>query len=72
MPPVGLGVNLAMLDAADLATAINHSVDWRCALRDAEILVSARAKSFMRDVTKGFEQWFDDAPETFAYAKSTD
>ncbi len=31
MPPVGSGVNLAMLDASDLATAIANTEDWQTA-----------------------------------------
>lgn len=36
MPPVGLGVNLAMQDAADLALAINSTADWKAATESAE------------------------------------
>ena len=71
MPPVGLGVNLAMLDAADVATALNHDVDWPNTLRNTEILMSARARSFMCDATQGFQQWFEDAPEIAPDEKST-
>lgn len=59
MPPIGLGVNLAMLDAADLATALCRDTDWRRALRTAEAQVVARARAVMQDATEGFQQWFD-------------
>lgn len=64
MPPVGLGVNLAMLDAADVANALNQEGDWSSALRKTEILISARASSFMRGATEGFKQWFEDTAVT--------
>lgn len=57
MPPVGLGVNLAMLDAADLANSLNGCNDWRNAVRNAELLISARSRNLMRDATAGFQQW---------------
>lgn len=58
MPPVGLGVNLAMLDAADLATALCHGSGWRLAMRDAEAQICQRASLAMPFAIEGFQQWF--------------
>jgi 2-polyprenyl-6-methoxyphenol hydroxylase-like FAD-dependent oxidoreductase len=58
MPPVGLGVNLAMLDAADIGTALCRDADWRAALYHAERMIFDRAHSMMRNATEGFQQWF--------------
>ncbi len=58
MPPVGLGVNLAMLDAADVATALCAESDWRNAMREAEVQVSSRARALMPEAIEGFNQWF--------------
>ncbi|WP_424192433.1 FAD-dependent monooxygenase [Ampullimonas aquatilis] len=58
MPPVGLGVNLAMLDAADIATALCGEPDWRNAIRLAEVQINDRARAVMPDAIEGFQQWF--------------
>lgn len=58
MPPVGLGVNLAMLDASDLAAALCADADAHAAIRHAEAVISKRAKGVMPDAIAGFQQWF--------------
>lgn len=58
MPPVGLGVNLAMLDAADVATALCAGSDWRTNIQDAEALIRDRTKEVMSDAIGGFQHWF--------------
>ncbi len=58
MPPLGVGVNLAMLDAADLAVAIGDGSDWQEALRQSEIRIRDRAQSHMREIIPGFTEWF--------------
>ena len=58
MPPVGLGVNLAMLDASDLAMALVENADWPAAVRQAEVLIMQRARAAMRDAVPGFARWF--------------
>lgn len=58
MPPVGLGVNLAMLDAADIATALCSGSDWRNTIRLAEVQINDRARAVMPDAIEGFQQWF--------------
>lgn len=62
MPPVGLGVNLAMLDASDVAIALCDEADWRTALRNAELHAFGRASGLMRDATEGFQRWFAEMP----------
>lgn len=59
MPPVGLGVNLAMLDAAELAMAINNATDWREAVTKIEETICTRARDLMREAVPGFSQWFN-------------
>jgi 2-polyprenyl-6-methoxyphenol hydroxylase-like FAD-dependent oxidoreductase len=58
MPPVGVGVNLAMLDASDVATALCALPDWANALRYAETVVCERASSMMSGAIDGFQSWF--------------
>ncbi|MCI1120132.1 hypothetical protein MOQ00_10510 [Stenotrophomonas maltophilia] len=65
MPPVGVGVNLAMLDASDVAMALCARPDAISAMRDAEVLVRERARALMPDAIEGFQRWFitgGDAP----------
>jgi 2-polyprenyl-6-methoxyphenol hydroxylase-like FAD-dependent oxidoreductase len=61
MPPVGVGVNLAMLDASDVATALCASSDWTRALRQAETIVQERAAAMMPEAISGFQGWFTEA-----------
>ncbi len=58
MPPVGLGVNLAMLDAAEVASSLCTESDWRSAIRYAEARIRDRARDVMPDAINGFQQWF--------------
>ncbi|KOO76706.1 FAD-dependent monooxygenase [Stenotrophomonas maltophilia] len=58
MPPVGVGVNLAMLDASDVAIALCAQPDAISALREAEALVCERARALMPDAIEGFQRWF--------------
>ena len=60
MPPVGVGVNLAMLDAADLAQALCEAPHPQNGLRSAEILIMERAREMMPDAIAGFQNWFDE------------
>lgn len=58
MPPVGLGVNLAMLDASDLALALVETADWQEAIPHAEALIMDRARKAMQEAVPGFTSWF--------------
>lgn len=58
MPPVGLGVNLAMQDAADLAVAIRDADDWQSVIEVAEAEIKSRARKHMGASISGFLQWF--------------
>lgn len=62
MPPVGVGVNLAMLDASDLAKAIADGQDWQIAARDAQDEICRRAREIMQQAIPGFRQWFSGTP----------
>ncbi len=58
MPPVGLGVNLAMLDAADLAATLDGQADWQDGIRRCEARIMDRARQAMREAIPGFADWF--------------
>ncbi|WP_414495160.1 FAD-dependent oxidoreductase [Stenotrophomonas maltophilia] len=58
MPPVGVGVNLAMLDASDVAMALCAQPDAISAIHEAEALVCERARALMPDAIEGFQRWF--------------
>lgn len=58
MPPVGLGVNLAMLDASDLALAL-AGADWPQAIRVAEDQIMARGRQALAAALPGFAAWFE-------------
>jgi 2-polyprenyl-6-methoxyphenol hydroxylase-like FAD-dependent oxidoreductase len=60
MPPLGVGVNLAMQDAADLAIAVGGASDWHEALLKTEIEIRERAHSHMREIIPGFAEWFSE------------
>ncbi len=63
MPPVGLGVNLAMLDAADLAEALISSGNWVEAVSRFEEAMRARAMPLAGEALIGFAEMFGpDAP----------
>lgn len=61
MPPVGVGVNLAMLDASDLAMAIANAADWQTAARNMQTEICRRAGDVMQEAIPGFQQWFSGA-----------
>ncbi len=54
IPLVGLGVNLAMLDAANVVTALCVGADWRNAMHHAELQMGDRARALMADAIDGF------------------
>lgn len=58
MPPVGVGVNLAMQDAADLAVALSSGPTWREAVHAHEESMSARAQAIARQAEPGFQEMF--------------
>jgi len=63
MPPVGVGVNLAMLDAANLAEALVSASDWPVAVEQFETMMLNRAASIAEDAAWGFADMFSqDAP----------
>ncbi len=53
MPPVGLGVNLAMLDASDMALAVVENADWQAAVSAAEGHIMDRARIAMSEAVPG-------------------
>lgn len=59
MPPLGLGVNLAMLDASDLAGAlVCGGNDWRSAVTRYESQMLDRAAPLAAQTAVAFEAWF--------------
>lgn len=61
MPPLGVGVNLAMLDASDLAGAlVCGSDDWRSAVKQCEKLMLNRATPLAEQTAAAFEEWFSE------------
>lgn len=58
MPPLGVGVNLAMLDASDLALAITEGTDLRQSIRTAELRIRERAAHTMTQIIPAFDEWF--------------
>lgn len=59
MPPLGVGVNLAMLDAAELAEALVEGTDWRGAQRRYETLMLDRAADIAAQCAVAFDEMFD-------------
>ncbi|WP_076346653.1 FAD-dependent oxidoreductase [Paludisphaera borealis] len=59
-PFTGEGVNLAMIDAADLALALADADDWRAAVRDYESKMFARAEIAAAGAAEGIESAFLD------------
>ena len=58
MPPLGVGVNLAMLDAAELAEALLAGADWWTAVQGYEAVMLERATSTSIECNQGFAEWF--------------
>ncbi|WP_312118696.1 FAD-dependent oxidoreductase [Pantoea vagans] len=58
MPPVGVGVNLAMLDASDVALALCEASHPLNGLRYAETRIMERARDIMPAAISGFQDWF--------------
>jgi len=58
MPPLGVGVNLAMLDAAELAEAIVQTLDWRVAVRAYEDRMLERAARISKECIESFAEMF--------------
>lgn len=58
MPPLGTGVNLAMLDAADLADALVTASDWREGVATFERGMFARARGISIACQHGFAEMF--------------
>ncbi len=61
MPPVGVGVNLAMLDAADLAMAIAQADSWQTAAEETQAAICHRAGEIAQRAVPGFKEWFSEA-----------
>ena len=58
MPPLGVGVNLAMLDASDLALAITEGSNLRESIRNSELKIRARGAELMAQTISAFAEWF--------------
>lgn len=58
MPPLGVGVNLAMLDAAELAEALLAGADWWTTVQGYEAVMLERATPTSIECNQGFAEWF--------------
>ena len=58
MPPLGVGVNLAMLDAAELAEALLAGQDWWAAVQSYEAVMLERSTQTSIECNQGFAEWF--------------
>lgn len=58
MPPMGVGVNMAMLDAAELAHAIVRQSDWQTAVSAQEQRMLERAANTSEQCVSAFGEWF--------------
>nr|WP_315236059.1 NAD(P)/FAD-dependent oxidoreductase [uncultured Albidiferax sp.] len=61
MPPLGVGVNLAMLDASDLAVALVSNTDWHLAVHQYEKLMLERSTPIAAQIALAFDGWFGGA-----------
>ncbi|RRA49842.1 NAD(P)/FAD-dependent oxidoreductase [Acidipila sp. EB88] len=61
MPPLGTGVNLAMLDAAELAEALVTSEQWQSALVVWEKAMLRRAEILAQQTREGFAEMFSES-----------
>lgn len=58
MPPLGTGVNLAMLDAAELGEALVAARDWRVGVAAFERAMFGRARKIALECQQGFAEMF--------------
>ncbi|VVE30143.1 FAD-dependent oxidoreductase [Pandoraea commovens] len=58
MPPMGVGVNLAMLDAAELAETIAGASDWQAAVHAQEAAMLDRSGPIGEQCASAFAEWF--------------
>lgn len=58
MPPLGTGVNLAMLDAAELAENLIHAADWRLAVQASERAMLDRSGAIASQCIASFDAMF--------------
>lgn len=58
MPPLGTGVNLAMLDAAELGEALVTASNWQVAVAAFEHAMFVRARQASHECQRGFSDMF--------------
>ncbi len=58
MPPLGVGVNLAMLDASDLAMAITSCATLQESIKDSEGKIRERGAQLTSQTVTAFAEWF--------------
>ncbi|MFI5912118.1 FAD-dependent oxidoreductase [Dactylosporangium sp. NPDC051541] len=72
MPPLGVGVNLAMLDAAELAVAIAESASIEAAVRAYESTMFPRAAEMQKATEGGAEFLLSAEVPDFGYGENVD